>query len=142
MSHRSTPTSSVQANGYASPSAYSRSHSYSHSHSSTPVPGTPTTPTAGGSGAKPSGSSGQQAAKPKPTNVFSNDGSFLERFQRIQKVCPFSIKLTETMLIDSRDAFCSRRRMKKRRRSRMRRWRSAFILSVCCCVCVRVCAEC
>lgn len=27
-----------------------------------------------------------QAPKPKPVNVFSNDGSFLERFQRIQKV--------------------------------------------------------
>ncbi|CCL98528.1 uncharacterized protein FIBRA_00527 [Fibroporia radiculosa] len=24
-------------------------------------------------------------SKPKPTNVFSNDGSFLERFQRIKK---------------------------------------------------------
>ncbi len=25
--------------------------------------------------------------KPKPVNVFSNDGSFLERFQRLKKVC-------------------------------------------------------
>ncbi|THH18367.1 hypothetical protein EW146_g2597 [Bondarzewia mesenterica] len=34
----------------------------------------------------PAGSSSKPAApRPKPTNVFSNDGSFLERFQRIQK---------------------------------------------------------
>ncbi|KAG8871475.1 hypothetical protein FRB97_008651, partial [Tulasnella sp. 331] len=27
----------------------------------------------------------QSASKPKPVNVFSNDGSFLERFQRTKK---------------------------------------------------------
>lgn len=51
------------------------------------MPGTPTTPIAGGSGAK----QGAQAPKAKPVNVFSNDGSFLERFQRIQKVCVFAL---------------------------------------------------
>ena len=64
MSSGSPP--SAQHSGYASP-AY-------------PMPiVTPAAPTAGPS--KPGYSS-----KPKPGNVFSNDGSFLERFQRIKKV--------------------------------------------------------
>ncbi|TFY74151.1 hypothetical protein EWM64_g9861 [Hericium alpestre] len=63
MSATSTPTPS-SASRYASPSA--------HSHASTPIH-----PTAS--------SSKHYAPKVKPVNVFTNDGSFLERFQRLQK---------------------------------------------------------
>ncbi|KAG9009535.1 hypothetical protein FRB94_011952 [Tulasnella sp. JGI-2019a] len=62
-----------------------------NSSSSTPKKGessasTPTTtgaPVLPGQSAPPAKS--QSASKPKPVNVFSNDGSFLERFQRTKK---------------------------------------------------------
>ena len=37
-------------------------------------------------GSPPPASKPSAHPKPKPVNVFSNDGSFLERFQRIKKV--------------------------------------------------------
>ncbi|KAI0040110.1 hypothetical protein FA95DRAFT_1585117 [Auriscalpium vulgare] len=61
MSHSSTPQP-ASGSGYASPA---------RSSSSTPAPTAHMSKTS--------------AHKPKPTNVFSNDGSFLERFQRLQK---------------------------------------------------------
>ena len=73
MSGNPTPLS---LNGAQSRSSTPSTPVYSnHSGSSTPAP---TSSTAGSGGTKPS--------KPKPTNVFSNDGSFLERFQRSKKV--------------------------------------------------------
>ncbi|KAI1785522.1 hypothetical protein LXA43DRAFT_976145 [Ganoderma leucocontextum] len=56
MSSSSTP---VPSSGYASPAPLS----------TTPAPPKPN----------------NAAPKPKPVNVFSNDGSFLERFQRLKK---------------------------------------------------------
>ena len=58
MSSSSTP---VPSSGYASPAPLSTA----------PAPPKPN----------------NAASKPKPVNVFSNDGSFLERFQRLKKVC-------------------------------------------------------
>ncbi|KAH9924325.1 uncharacterized protein BXZ73DRAFT_91313 [Epithele typhae] len=56
----SSPSTPVPTSGYASPAP---------SSSTTPAP--PSKPNA--------------PPKPKPVNVFSNDGSFLERFQRLKK---------------------------------------------------------
>ncbi|EPQ54680.1 hypothetical protein GLOTRDRAFT_130030 [Gloeophyllum trabeum ATCC 11539] len=74
MSAASTPLS---AGRYVSPSPVP-----GYGHSPSPVPFVPrASPPAPGSAtsSKPSG------PKVKPANVFSNDGSFLERFQRIKQ---------------------------------------------------------
>lgn len=58
-------------------------------------------------------------AKAKAVNVFSNDGSFLERFQHLKKVrVPAVCTGMLTCLLWSRDGS----RTKKRRRSKTRSW--------------------
>ncbi|KZT19983.1 hypothetical protein NEOLEDRAFT_1076638 [Neolentinus lepideus HHB14362 ss-1] len=72
MSAASTPLST---GGYGSPSPAS-----GYGHTPSPVPGYSPSPAPSTPGvSKPS------ASKAKPANVFSNDGSFLERFQRIKR---------------------------------------------------------
>ncbi|KAG2106635.1 uncharacterized protein F5147DRAFT_700876 [Suillus discolor] len=44
----------------------------------------------------PGNTSSKVPPKPKPVNVFSNDGSFLERFQRSRKVGPRRYPLSFT----------------------------------------------
>ena len=86
MSSTTTPQSS---SGYASPA-------------NSPSPnGLPTT-----FHSKPS-------TKPKPANVFSNDGSFLERFQHLKRV---------SILVSLLCGCFTANRMRKRKRSRKKRW--------------------
>lgn len=75
-------------------------------------------PTLGsGSGVStPSSTSSSKASthKQKPDNIFSNDGSFLGRFQRVQKVGSYHIIINQWTCIDS-TANCFRRKMMRGR---------------------------
>lgn len=96
LSTLSSPCEGGVLGGDRSPPALHRpACSMSKPNSSTSTPkktelsiSTPTTTASpaipGPSSAPPAKS--QSASKPKPVNVFSNDGSFLERFQRTKKV--------------------------------------------------------
>ncbi|RDX53497.1 hypothetical protein K466DRAFT_660723 [Polyporus arcularius HHB13444] len=88
MSAVSTP---VPSSGYASPSP-------------APLPAIPAAP-------KPN----SHHPKPKPVNVFSNDGSFLERFQRLKKE-EDEKKKQEEIIAKKRD-FDSRFKTRGKRRS-------------------------
>ncbi|TFK52686.1 hypothetical protein OE88DRAFT_1725260 [Heliocybe sulcata] len=67
---------------YAGHAYASRSPAPGYGHTPSPAPGYAHSP----SPAPPApGVSKPSASKTKPTNVFSNDGSFLERFQRIKR---------------------------------------------------------
>ncbi|EJC99026.1 uncharacterized protein FOMMEDRAFT_23370 [Fomitiporia mediterranea MF3/22] len=65
------------------PHLLSRGSTPSMAPATSPSPGLSTTPTPSTSGSTAKSSS---HPKPKPVNVFTNDGSFLERFQRVKKV--------------------------------------------------------
>ncbi|PIL22721.1 hypothetical protein GSI_15414 [Ganoderma sinense ZZ0214-1] len=86
MSSSSTP---VPSSGYASPAPLS----------TTPAPPKPN----------------NAAPKPKPVNVFSNDGSFLERFQRLKKE-EDEKKKTEETIVKKRE-FDNRFKNRGKRRS-------------------------
>ncbi|TDL17739.1 hypothetical protein BD410DRAFT_539695 [Rickenella mellea] len=84
------------------------------SHSSTPTPASRGSTPASHTSATPAPlPSTHTKAKPKATNVFSDDGSFLERIQRSKMVEVESQKLKEESVkkISFEDRFRGKRRM-------------------------------
>ncbi|KAI5123143.1 hypothetical protein M0805_000846 [Coniferiporia weirii] len=96
----------------------SSGQSTSTTHSATSLPptstSTPSSASASGSGSS-STSTSKSSHKPKPTNVFSDDGSFLERFQRVKREDEDKKKRDQEL--ESKRMFESRFRNRGKRRA-------------------------